>query len=107
MEEGGRPSWANGRGLPEVRGYAAAVGLSQNQLWLRDTVMRSAPIAAASIIEGRVTSVQSEVTETGIGTASVVTTRSEGFLNNFKVLEFWINPENGYVYTLGIARVAD
>ena len=107
MEADGRPNWADGRGLPEVSGYAAAVGLSQNQIWLRDTVMRSTQAAAARIIESSATSIRSEVTETGIGTASSVTTRSEGFLNNFRVLEFWINPENGYVYTLGIARVAE
>ena len=107
IEADGRPSWADGQGLPEVSGYAAAVGLSQNQLWLRDTVIRSAQAAAASIIESSATNVRSEVTETGMGTASLVTTRSEGFLNNFRILEFWINPENGNVYTLGIARLAE
>ncbi|MCL2232950.1 MAG: hypothetical protein FWB99_07735 [Treponema sp.] len=106
MEADGRPNWANGH-LPVVSGYTAAVGVSQNQLWLRDTVTRSVHAAAARLIEGGATTVRSAVTETGIGTASYIITRSEGVLNNFRVLEFWINPENGYVYTLGIARVVE
>jgi len=106
-EADGRPRWVSGQGLPESDGYVAAVGISQNQLRLSDTVMRSVEAAAAKIIEGGATSVQGEVTETVIGTAVSITARSEGFLDGFRVLAFWINPENGFVYTLGIARLVE
>ena len=102
----GRPNWVDGT-LPETRAYVAAVGVAQNQLWLRDTVMMSAQAAAARIIESMFTSVQNEVTETRIGTAAYIHSKSEGELSSFRVLEFWINQRNGHVYTLGIARIVE
>jgi len=28
-------------------------------------------------------------------------------LNNFQVIEFWLDPETGYVYTLAIAKFGE
>lgn len=108
MDANGRPNWLGNHSLPEVEGYTVAVGVSRNQRWLRDTVMRSAQAAAGRIIQDMSTRMQTAQVETaGHGTVGYINTRSKGFLDNFRVLEFWINPENGYVYTLGIARFID
>ena len=101
----GRLNWLDGHFLPELDGYIAAVGVSQNQIWLRDTVMISAQAAALRIIESISTRLQtSYVYVSGHGLVSETRTISEGNVDNFRVLEFWIDPRNGHVYTLGIAR---
>jgi len=104
----GRPNWLDGHYLPELDGYIAAVGVSQNQIWLRDTVMISAQAAALRIIENVSTRLRTAyVYVSGYGLVSETLTVSEGKINNFRVLEFWINPGNGHVYTLGIARFVE
>jgi len=105
MDADGRPNWLDGRYLPELAGYIVAVGVSQNQIWLRDTVMLSAQAAALALIESMSTKLQTtDVYVSEIGLISETISISEGGLDNFRVLEFWINPRNGHVYTLGIAR---
>ena len=104
----GRPNWADGRYLPELDGYIAAAGVSQNQIWLPDTVMKSAQAAALRIIENMSSRLQTAyVYVSGYGLVSKTRTISEGVVNNFRVLEFWINPRNGHVYSLGIARFVE
>ena len=104
----GRPNWLYGHYLPELDGYIAAVGVSQNQVWLRDTVMISAQATALRIIENMSTRLQSAyVYVSGYGLVTETLTVSEGQVSNFRVLEFWINPGNGHVYTLGIARFVE
>jgi hypothetical protein len=103
----GRPSWVNGHRLPEVPGYVVAVGVAQNQLRMSDTVMRSLEMLAANMITSSYTRVENEVTETSLGVSVFIRSRSEGALNNFRVLEMWMDPRNGYVYTLGMASTGN
>ena len=108
MDNDSRPNWLDDRYLPELDGYIVAVGVSQNQLWLRDTVMLSAQAAALKLIENMSTRLRTtDVYVPGIGFISETLTISEGGLDNFRVLEFWINPRNRHVYTLGIARFVE
>jgi len=106
FDSDGRPSWVNRHNLPTLDGYAVVVGFSQNQVWLRDTVLRSANASAAMLI----TSISAE-TETvhvdviGQGSLVYIRTRGAGTLQNFRILEFWVDPVNMSVYTLGIARL--
>jgi len=106
VDENGRPDWIGGRRLPEIEGYVAAVGFSQNQVWLRDTVTRSVRAAAAGLLKIASTSVRTvEVDVPGRGSVTYIHSTSEGSLINFRVLEFWIEPGSMSVYTLGIARI--
>jgi hypothetical protein len=41
---------------------------------------------------------------TGQGSSSFIQAKSEGRLNNFRVIDFWIEPETRFVYTLAIAE---
>ncbi|MCL2600572.1 MAG: LPP20 family lipoprotein, partial [Treponema sp.] len=100
----GRPCWVNS--TPSLDGHMVAVGFSQNQVWLRDTVMRSTRATAARLIKSISTTVQTtEVDVVGQGSVTYIHSRSTGNLNGFRVLEFWIDPKNMSVYTLGIARL--
>ena len=102
----GVPSWVNNRNLPQFEGYETAVGFAGKRSRLRDTVNASCDSVIARLIE----SVSFQVTtkdSTVAGGSSTVTTsiKSEGRLENFQVLEFYIEPNNGAVHTLAIARV--
>ena len=102
----GSPSWTSNRDLPEVPGYITAVGLSGKKAQLKDTITSSMHAAAARLIE--IASTQLTVSERSTlnaGSTSAIQSRSEGRLNNFQVLEFWM-ADNGAVYTLAIARVS-
>jgi hypothetical protein len=99
----GRPSWTRNQDLPEFDGYITAVGFAQNQRRLKDTVSKSTEDAAARIIEELSTTVNTRETITGQGSSSSIQTKSEGRLINFMVIDFWIEPETRYVYTLAIA----
>lgn len=101
----GRPTWIN-RNNFNIEGYVAAVGFSQNQVWLRDTVMKATEAAAARLITGIETSIENTVEDVqGQGSVTYITSKSSGILNEFRILEFWIDPANLSVYALGIARV--
>jgi hypothetical protein len=45
-----------------------------------------------------------EVSTAGQGSSSYIYETSEGNLNNFQVIEFWVEPQTRYVYVLAIAR---
>jgi hypothetical protein len=45
-----------------------------------------------------------EISVSGKGSSSFTHTVSEGTLYGFQVIEFWIEPETRYVYTLAIAK---
>jgi hypothetical protein len=103
----GRPNWLRNHGKPEFEGYLTAVGFSRNQRRLKDTIIKSAQDAVVRMIEGLSTTVNTkEVSVTGQGSASFIHAVSEGSLYGFQVIEFWIAPETGYVYSLAIARAA-
>ena len=101
----GRPAWINNLNF-EIAGYAAAVGFSQNQVWLRDTLIRAGEATAARLIKGMDTRIVSSAETVGAQTFTYVTSSSSGVLNNFRIIEFWIDPGNMSVYALGVASLA-
>jgi len=104
----GRPSWIESGGKPEFEGYITAVGFSRNQRRLKDTVVKATEDAALRMIENLSTTVNTkEVSASGQGSSSNIHAVSEGTLYGFHVIEFWVEPETRYVYTLAIARAAD
>jgi len=99
----GRPSWI--RNMPEFDGYVAAVGFARNQRRLKDTIFKSTENAVVRMIENLSTTVNTrETIVTGQGSSSFIQAKSEGRLNNFRVIDFWIEPETRFVYTLAIAE---
>ena len=104
----GRPNWTYSRDLPHFDGFLTAVGFARNQVKFKDTIKKSIESAAARMIEDISTKIVStDKSATGMGASSMIQTRSEGKLNSFQILEFWIDPKTGYVYTLAIARQGD
>jgi hypothetical protein len=101
MFAGGRPDWT--RNKPEFDGYVTTVGFAQNQRRLKDTIFRSTENAVVRMIENLSTTVNTRETITGQGSSSFIQTKSEGRLSNFRVIDFWIEPETRFVYTLAIA----
>ena len=98
---GGRPGWT--RNKLEFDGYMTAIGFAQNQRRLKDTIFKSIEDAIARMIENLSTTVNTMETTTGQGSSSLIQAKSEGRLNNFRVIDFWIEPETRFVYTLAIA----
>ncbi|MDR0455980.1 MAG: hypothetical protein LBH20_04770 [Treponema sp.] len=105
MNDDGRPNWTYSRDLPRIDGYLTAVGFARNQVRLRDTIRKSTEAAVARMIEDISTRIISnDKSATGAGASAMIQTKSEGKLDNFQTIEFWIDPKTGYVYTLAIAR---
>jgi len=101
----GRPNWTYSRNLPAIPGHTVAVGFAQTRGFLRDTVMRSAEDAAMRIIASNNNMGELEEYMTSeYGSFSKTSIVSEGKLDSFRILEFWIDPEYEHVYTLAIAR---
>ncbi|MCL2558259.1 MAG: hypothetical protein FWE09_07245 [Treponema sp.] len=99
----GRPSWVDR--TPAIDGHLVQVGFSQNQIWLRDTVMRSAEAAAARMINGLSTVVENSVVDVeGQGSLTYSTSVGSGALIDFRVIELWIDPADMSVYSLAVAR---
>ena len=104
----GRPNWSYSRDLPQIDGYLTAVGFARNQVRLKDTINKSIDAAIARMIEEVSTQiVSSDKAGTGMGASGQIYTRSEARLNNFQILEFWIDPNTRYVYTLAFAKKAN
>jgi len=100
-----RPDWIRNRNIPELDGYVTAVGFARNQRRLKDTIFKSTENAATRMIEDLSTTINTrETIVTGQGSSSLIQTKSEGRLNDFRVIDFWIEPETRFVYTLAIAK---
>jgi len=105
LNEKGRPNWTYSRDLPQVDGYKTTVGFARNQVKLKDAIKKSSEAAAARMIEDMSMQViSSDKSATGQGSSSLIQTKSEGSINNFQIIEFWIDSETGNVYTLAIAK---
>ena len=102
----GSPEWIR-RPPQEIGGFIAGVGFSGRLERLRDTMMRSYESAAAAIVSQTSTSIETIDTLIGWQTETHILRQSTGFLTHFTVLEVWIDPRNGAVWTLAIARAAD
>ena len=98
-----RPDWISNRNKPEFEGYMTAVGFAQNQRRLKDTIFRSTENAVVRMMEALSVTVNTSETITGQSSSSSIQTKSEGRLNNFRVIDFWIEPGTRFVYTLAIA----
>jgi hypothetical protein len=101
----GRPDWIRNSERPEFEGYLTAVGFSRNHIRLKDTILKSTEDAVVRMLENLSSTVNTkEISVTGGGSSSFTHTVSEGTLYGFQVIEFWIEPETRYVYTLAIAK---
>jgi len=102
-----RPSWTRNQDMPMFIGYVTSVGFAQNQRRLKDTIFKSAENSIARMIETLSTTINTrEIIDAGHSFSSSIYSTSEGRLNNFLVIDFWIEPETRSVYTLAIARPA-
>lgn len=102
----GRPTWINGRDLPEIPDYVTAVGYAGKRSRFSDTVNASCDSAAAKLIESASTQIETDINSiAGQSSTASVYVHSEGRLSNFQIIEFWVDPDNGSVSTLAIARV--
>jgi hypothetical protein len=101
--ENGEPAWLHAN-LTEIPGYISAVGFSKNRRYLSETIAMSRESAAAALM-ARVSSVIETSATDRVNRGAVVTTREivEGELINFMVLETWIDPQTGSVWTLAAA----
>jgi len=100
-----RPSWLRTQDKLEFNGYVTAVGFARKQRRLKDTIFRSVENAIARMIDDLSATVTTkEISETGRSSSSSIYIKSEGRLNDFRVIDFWIEPETRFVYTLAIAK---
>jgi len=100
----GRPSWIDSNNFNRA-GYISAVGFSPTLVFLGDTIMKAAESAAALLLKGIETSIENIVVDiSGEVTVTHSIMRSSGELNEFRILELWIDPDNLSVYVLGIAK---
>jgi hypothetical protein len=100
----GRPNWTFNRNMPQLDGFVTATGYARNQLRLKDTVFKATESAAARMIEDMSIQIQNKMTILDQFTTDIVYAVSMGMLSHFHVIEFWIDTDSGYVYTLAIAR---
>ena len=103
-----RPDWTKNQNLPRFDGYITAVGRASKQRWIKDTIVKSTDAAIYSLIEQVSVKVNvgdsSNSTRTGGAASSAIHIVSEGKLTQFLVLEYYIEPGTGTVYTLAIAK---
>jgi hypothetical protein len=100
----GEPAWLHG-GCIEMPGYISAVGFARNRRYLNETIARSRENAAAALMVKVSSRIETIVAgRADRGAAEATTEIVEGELFNFMVLEIWIEPETGSVWTLAAAR---
>ena len=100
-----RPTWTRNQDKPEIEGYVTSVGFARNQRRLKDTINKSTEDAISRMIEEQYSTLNtSDVSEFGQGASTSIHSVSEGKLNNFQVIEMWIEPRTRFVYTLAIAK---
>lgn len=104
----GSPRWT--RQTPrEIAGFYAGVGFAGRRQRLADTMERSAEAAVVSIVSGIASSITASAGEqsSAHNRVSFIQQRSAGRLSQFTILETWIDPVSGAVWTLAIARRAE
>jgi len=105
LNDDGRPNWTYSRDIPQINGYITTVGFARNQVRLKDTIRKASEAAVARMIEDMSTQIiSSDKSGTGKGASGQIRTKSEGKLDNFQIIELWIDPKTGYAYTLAIAK---
>ena len=100
-----RPNWTHSRNLPKIDGYSTAVGFAQNQMRIKDTIMKATEAGAARIIENNNTQIaDTSKSVVDFAASNTIHAKSKGKLSNFQVINLWIDPKTDYVYTLVIAK---
>ena len=102
----GSPEWIT-RPPFEIGSFKAGVGTSGRQEKIGDTIRKSYEAAAASIVSYYYTSLTARDAAIGGQNSSQIMRQSQGRLENFIILEIWIDPKSRAVYTLAIARPGD
>ena len=99
----GSPEWITQPPF-EIGGFKTGVGSSGRQERLGDTIKRSYEAAAAAIVSYYDTSIETRDTTVGAQYSSQIIRQSSGYLENFIILEIWIDPRSRAVYTLAVAK---
>ncbi|MDR2210118.1 MAG: hypothetical protein LBO65_01425 [Spirochaetaceae bacterium] len=100
---GGRePAWIHG-GIVEIPGYISAVGFAKNQRYLNETIVRSRESAAAALLARDSVYIET-IIQDQLNMETIDRETIEGELFHFMVLETWIEPETGSVWTLAAAK---
>jgi hypothetical protein len=99
----GEPAWLHGD-LTEIPGYISAAGFSKNHRYLTETIARSRESAAAALMAIVSSRIATRVADHTLRGGTDITEVVEGELLNFMVLETWIEPGTGSVWTLAAAR---
>ncbi|MFP3042894.1 hypothetical protein LQZ19_13835 [Treponema primitia] len=108
---GSKPSWIDNP-PKEISGYTVGVGFASRRAVHRDTVNASFEAAIFSVIKEISSQITGgDVNYQGNGTFDYRTTNentitARGVLNNFYVLDTWIDKSNKAVWTLAVARVS-
>jgi hypothetical protein len=102
--EEGEPVWLHG-GLATIPGYISAAGFAKNHRQLKDTIAKSRESAAAALMSMVSSHIETGASDYANRGAAVSTVEIiEGELFNFMILETWIEPSAGSVWTLAAAR---
>jgi hypothetical protein len=102
----GEPAWLHGD-ITEIPGYISAAGFSKNHRYLNETIVRSRESAAAALmtmVSSRITTRVADHTLWGGTAPTEIMEITEGKLLNFMILETWIEPGTGSVWTLATAK---
>jgi hypothetical protein len=102
----GEPAWLHGD-LIEIPGYICAAGFSKNHRYLTETIARSRESAIAALMAIVSSRIETKVVDHalwGDAAPTEITEIVEGELTRFMVLETWIEPGTGSVWTLAAAR---
>jgi hypothetical protein len=98
----GEPAWLHG-GVAEIPGYISAAGFAKNRRYLKETIARSRESAAAALMAMVSSRIETAVTDQA-NRRTAAREVIEGELFNFMVLETWIDPADGSVWTLAAAK---
>jgi hypothetical protein len=101
----GNPEWTT-RQPGEINGFPAGVGFARRQQRVNDTISRSYENAIVNIISASSVITTSQVATNSRGETYILQ-KSEGRLENFVILETWIEPETQSVWTLVVAQNID
>ena len=102
----GSPEWIS-RSPQEIGGFKTGIGYSGRLERLNDTVRRSYETAAAAILSYYYSTVESRDSVVAGQSTSRISSQSKGRLDNFIILDIWIDPKSRGIYTLAIARKAE
>jgi hypothetical protein len=97
----GEPAWLHGD-IVEIPGYISAVGFAKNHRYLKETIVRSRESAAAALLARSSVHIET-ITQDQLNRETIDRETIEGELFHFMVLETWIEPETGSVWTLAAA----